>query len=148
MAGYEIHRDLATITVTKNGTEFLVGRLRFGWSGFGFSLCDREGVQYDLKSKGVLLWRKLRLFRNGVRWDDYKLYKSLGTGVQLERVELVYIGDTYAFTLSRHSAPSTYGKLLYSYSWSTEDQRVEIAIIVILLLELQNFGGPSGAGFF
>lgn len=108
---------------------------------YGFSLQLASGSFYQLKSRGLFWWKKVRLFQGGESvgevssgqfcCDKYR--------VAYRRREYLYSGDEPICSVQKYRDEKFLGyKLVYKWEVSAQmDELMLVAVITVLLLSLQ-----------
>jgi len=126
------------LVILKNGNLEWEGNFELSWSGFGFVALDRNEDHYCLSASGILLWRKLRLLKNGEEIDQIKVNRSTRYPIKLKRRMDLFINNENVFSIKQHRILTDHGHLLMS--WKCKPIKEMPTVYAILLACIQNSG--------
>lgn len=138
MDTYQIHKDMMSFVILRNGEIDWKGSIKLSWSGFAFDAKDSSHNKYQLLSSGILFWRKLTLIENGKEIDRIKVNKSVNFPVILKRGQDLYIDGEISFSVNQGKQDSQYGQLVMS--WETDRAEYKNIIYTLMMACIQNSG--------
>lgn len=142
MSSYQIYRDLMRFTILKDGEVEWHGSFHLTPSGYGFAATSSDQSTYNLKSRGILLWRKLVLYKNGEQIDHFTPYRSHQVDVTLKRGSDIFIEGRDAFSFLCTRQLTSHGMRLAS--WDFPMTQHETTVYSLILLYLQGQGQSFG----
>jgi|TARA_Y100001934_G_C11727517_1_gene484157 hypothetical protein len=120
MNKYQLQITEEKITIIKDGGLFCEGSFLPSFGSYSFSFTILNGEKYVMKSLGMFIWRKNRLYKNDSLVEEFSVKKSKQSNVKLNFVPNYRAGNCVV-------------------NWSTDSINNEIQIICLVILGYINY---------